>query len=232
MSNFTDEQKLLDPEFTALFDAFAFEETPSASGLDEHTAYIAILACLIGIQGGDKEFRQILPVALDHGVTPVEAKEIIYQGTAYLGIGRTYQFLDAANDVMKERGIELPLPPQGTTTRENRREKGTQTQVDLFGERMNDFWKAGGINLMLAGNCFGDYYTRNGLDYAQRELITFCYIAAQGGCEPQLRAHTAANFAQGNDKDFLIKVVLRLVPYLGYPRSLNAIAVINEIAAR
>ena len=30
-------------------------------------------------------------------------------------------------------------------------------------------------------NCFGDYYTRTGLDLKQREMITFCFLAAQVG---------------------------------------------------
>ena len=55
-------------------------------------------------------------------------------------------------------------------------------------------WKAGHINRWLAANCFGDYYTRKGLDLAQRELITFCFLMAQGGCEPQLIAHKKIRF--------------------------------------
>lgn len=37
----------------------------------------------------------------------------------------------------------MPLSPQATTTMENRREAGTQVQVDIFGEGMWDFWKSG-----------------------------------------------------------------------------------------
>ncbi|BBF41754.1 4-carboxymuconolactone decarboxylase [Lachnospiraceae bacterium KM106-2] len=228
MTNFTEEQRKNDPEFTELFDQFAFDEVANANDIDEKTRYTVILATLLGCQGVD-EFKRILPLALDGGVTPIEAKEIIYQATAYLGIGRTYPFLDAANEVMAAQGIPLPLKAQGTTTKENRREKGTNAQIDLFGPQMADFWKASDMNRFLAGNCFGDYYTRGGLNYSQRELVTFCYIAAQGGCEPQLMAHTMANFMQGNDKNFLIKVVSQMVPYIGYPRSLNAIGVVNQM---
>lgn len=81
-----------------------------------------------------------------------------------------------------------------------------------------------------AANCFGDYYTRNGLDLKQRELITFCFLMAQGGCEPQLTAHAKGNMNLGNDKDFLIKVVSQCLPYIGYPRSLNAVGCVNKAA--
>ena len=95
---------------------------------------------------------------------------------------------------------------------------------------MNDFWKGGHINYWLASNCFGDYYTRGGLDVAQREMITFCFLAAQGGCEPQLTAHAVGNIRVGNDKEFLIRVASQCMPYIGYPRTLNAIACINKAA--
>ena len=75
----------------------------------------------------------------------------------------------------------------------------------------------------MVDNCFGDYYTRTGLNYQQRELMPFCYLAAQGGVEPQLTSHAEANIKNGNDYEFLIKVISQNIPYIGYPRSLNAL---------
>lgn len=50
---------------------------------------------------------------------PVAVKEVIYQVAAYLGVGRTYDFLTAANEIMKQHGICLPLPSQATVNEEN-----------------------------------------------------------------------------------------------------------------
>ena len=119
---------------------------------------LSMLAYLLGMQGVD-EYKVMLPVALDNGVSPVEAKEVLYQA------------------------------------------------VD---------------------NCFGDYYTRKGLDDRDREMVTFCYIAAQGGCEPQLLAHAQTNIKLGNDKEFLMKIIEQNVSFIGYPRSLNAVIVVNQ----
>ena len=127
-------------------------------------------------------------------------------------------------------GVPLPLPGQAATTLEDRLEKGAQAQVDIFGEGMRTAWQQGHINRWLADNCFGDYYTRTGLDLAQREMITFCFLAAQGGCEPQLTAHAGGNMNLGNDREFLIRVVSQCLPYIGYPRSLNAIRCIEDAA--
>ncbi len=220
-----------DPEFMEIFEHFALDEVVNEEGqqLDDVTRHMAIMATLLGCQG-EQEFRLELPRALDAGVTPVMAKEIIYQAVDYLGIGRVLPFFNAANEILTERGVELPLEGQSTTTKEDRLEKGIDAQAEIFGDHMREAWKAGHINRWLADNCFGDYYTRTGLDLAQREMITFCFLAAQGGCEPQLTAHAQGNMNLGNDEAFLMKVVSQCLPYIGYPRSLNAITCIQSAA--
>ncbi len=221
--------KTTDPEFIERFEHFAYGEVVNEEScrLDTETRYIALLAALIGC-GGVEAFGEMLEKALNEGISPVAVKEIVYQATDYLGYGRMLPFLNCTNKVMTACGISLPLEGQATTTLDNRLEKGIEAQTEIFGEQMREAWKAGTINRWLAENCFGDYYTRKGLDLAKRELITFCFLMVQGGCEPQLIAHSKGNFNVGNDKDFLQKVVLQCLPYIGYPRSLNAIACIGK----
>lgn len=220
-----------DPEFTERFEHFAFDEVINEENqqLEPTTRYLAILATFIGC-GGTEAYREMLPKALENGITPVVAKEIVYQATDYLGYGRMLPFLNITNETLEKMGVALPLDGQATTTLEDRLEKGIEAQATIFGEHMKEAWKAGHINRWLAANCFGDYYTRNGLKLAERELITFCFLLAQGGCEPQLTSHAKGNMNMGNDKDFLVRVVSQCLPYIGYPRSLNAIACINKAA--
>lgn len=220
-----------DPEFMERLEHFTFDEVVNEEGqqLDDVTRHMAIISVLLGCQAIDV-FRMELPRALDAGLTPVMAKEIIYQAVDYLGIGRVLPFLDAANEILESRGIKLPLEGQATTTLDNRLEKGIEAQAAIFGEHMKEAWKAGHINRWLAANCFGDYYTRTGLDLKQRELITFCFLFAQGGCEPQLIAHAKGNMNLGNSKDFLLRVISQCLPYIGYPRSLNAVTCVNRAA--
>lgn len=220
-----------DPEFMERMMHFTFEEVVKEPGqeLADETRYMAILATLLGCQGIEV-YREMLGKALDGGLTPVMVKEVVYQAVDYLGIGRVMPFLSVTNEVLTARGVKLPLPAQAATTMEDRLEKGAQAQADIFGEHMKEAWKQGHINRWLAANCFGDYYTRGGLDLKQRELITFCFLAAQGGCEPQLTAHAKGNMNLGNDKDFLIRVISQCLPYIGYPRSLNAVNCVKQAA--
>lgn len=220
-----------DLEFVTRMEYFMSKEVVNEPNqqLSQDIRYLAILATLLGCQGIDL-YKELLPKALDGGLTPVMVKETVYQAVDYLGIGRVLPFLTATNEILTARGVALPLPPQATTTMEDRLERGADAQAQIFGEHMKEAWKAGHINRWLAANCFGDYYTRNGLDLKQRELITFCFLLAQGGCEPQLTAHAKGNMNLGNDKDFLICVVSQCLPYIGYPRSLNAINCVNKAA--
>ena len=224
-----------DPEFVDIISNFSQDEVVSSGNLTEKERMLCILSVLLGCQGMG-EYSHMLHGALNMNIDPIAIKEVVYQATAYLGIGRVHDYLVKTNEIMKQHGISLPLPSQGTTNEDTRFEKGLAKQVELFGPGMADRQKEGGlrqnINRWLADNCFGDYYTRHGLNNQEREMITFCFILAQGGCENQLRGHTAGNFGVGNDKEKMYQVVEQCMPYIGYPRSLNAMAIIDEVAAQ
>lgn len=122
---FVSKLKETDSEFSDFFGRFVFDEVAGDNHLEPRIRMMAILSALIGCQGVEA-FREILPSVPDAGVTPIEVKEIAYQATAYLGIGRTFSFLNIVNEVFEADGICLPLPGQGTTTPEDRMEKGEQ----------------------------------------------------------------------------------------------------------
>lgn len=227
--------KTTDPEYAATVGAFLREAAiEKAVELPERTRHLAIVAALIGCQGLDV-FRSEVPDALAAGVTPVELKEVVYQATDYVGFGRALPFVAALNDELAQAGVDLPLEGQATVTPDTRLSAGNGAQIEIFGEGMRENWVEGPqeratVNRWLAANCFGDYYTRGGLTLAEREMVTFCYLIAQGGCDPQATAHAGGNLALGNDRDFLYAVVHQVLPFIGYPRSLNGLACIDAAA--
>ena len=225
-----------DPDYVRMLDNFAFDEVVRSDNLPENVRFIAILAALIGM-GSIDEFRVILPVAFRFGVKPEEAKEVIYQATAYLGIGRTYPFLVVSNEVFKKLNLPLPVADNAPRGDLSRLERGRQLQVDVFGESMRDFIDNGPedtqrFRVWLTDNCFGDYYARSGLTLAQREMLTFCFLAAQGDCESQLVSHVSGNVRLGNEKAFLLDVIAQMLPFIGYPRALNAIAAVEKVCGK
>lgn len=84
------------------------------------------------------------------------------------------------------------------------------------------------MNIFLADNNFGDFYTRKGLDNRERELMTFGYIYAQGGPDGSLISHIQANVEARNSKDYLYAVLNANVAWVGYPGTLNAMSLIDK----
>lgn len=223
-----------DTEYIERLKYFINIDVTARNIIDVKTRYIAILAALLGT-GSREVFNEILLNALNNGVQAAEIKEIIYQATPYLGIGKVIPFIDISNAVFNERNIKDDNGNKIIDITE-RLLRGEEIQIKIFGEHMRGFAYSGEaltrhINQWLSQNCFGDYYTRAGLDYKIRELITFCFLMAQGGCEPQLKSHITANLRMGNDKKLLIEIVSQCLPFIGYPRALNAINCIKEIIA-
>ncbi len=222
-----------DNELMEIITNFSLDEAQEYDYLDEKTRQMVILSATIAVQT-PKRYEVAVKAALNVGVTPIEIKEILYQAVPYVGLLKVLDLLDVTNKIFEERGIKLPLEKQGTTSLENRFDKGLEVQKSIFGDVIDKNYENSPENQVhiqkfLSDNCFGDYYTRNGLDVKTRELITFSILISQGGCEPQVKGHIAGNVNVGNDKQTLLNTVTALLPYIGYPRSLNAISCINEV---
>jgi 4-carboxymuconolactone decarboxylase len=192
-----------------------------------------ILASTIASQALS-EYKVMLGAALNVGVTPIEIKEILYQSVPYVGIAKVLDFIHATNEILQSRGVQLPLEGQSTTSPETRYEKGLEVQKRIFGEMIEKMYNESPKNQLhiqkyLSANCFGDYYTRKGLDIRTRELLTLSMLIALGGTEPQIKGHIQGNVNVGNDKKTLLSMMTQLLPYVGYPRTLNAIKCLNEV---
>jgi 4-carboxymuconolactone decarboxylase len=221
-----------DPELIEVFDNFAFDEVLRYGNLDTKTRVMMILGSTIASQSL-AEYRMFVSAALNVGVTPIEVKEILYQSVPYVGISQVVDFLYATNDIFNERGVDLPLEGQSTTTPETRYGKGLELQKEIFGEMIDTLYKDSPaeqihIQQYLSANCFGDYLTRKGLDITTRELLTFSILISLGGVESQVKGHIQGNVNVGNDKKKLLTVITQLLPYIGYPRTLNAVQCLNE----
>ena len=54
-------------------------------------------------------------------------------------------------------------------------------------------------------------------------------LISLGGTDPQAKGHVAVNLNGGNTREQLLDVITVLVPFIGYPRSLNALTAVNDI---
>lgn len=225
--------KTNDADLESIFNNFVYGEVYNHGTLDPKLRELVTLVSLTASQGTDM-IKPHVETALNIGVSPIEIKEALYQCSPYVGYPRVFAALEKANEVFKEKNISLPIESQSTVTESTRFDKGLETQVSMYGDAIltahsNAAPNQKHIQNFLSANCFGDFYTREGLDLQTRELLTFIMIISLGGAEPQAIAHANANIKMGNSKDMLIEAVTQCLPYIGYPRTLNAITIINNI---
>jgi 4-carboxymuconolactone decarboxylase len=78
---------------------------------------------------------------------------------------------------------------------------------------------------------FGDIYARDG-DLKHREIVAIASLATMGGCDPQLETHVHGALNVGLTKDEIVEVVMTLVPYIGFPKALNVMAVVKRVVEK
>ena len=222
-----------DPEFAELAGRFLCGDIIPGGTLTNVQKALVTLAALTAAQTIKPLCRYVLS-ALDVGASPEEIKETMYQCAPYIGIEKVQCALDEANKAFEEADISCHLPVQATVTEQSRYEKGLAVQQAIFGAENIDSMRASApqelqhIQSYLSAYCFGDFYTKGTLNLKMRELITFCVICSLGGCEPQARVHAGANLSVGNTRQTLIDAVTQCLPFIGFPRTLNALSCIEQ----
>ena len=226
------ELRATDPDFTMIMDNFVNEVDARNKGLSvKQKGLIKITA--LAAQQSHELLGYETENALKLGLTPAEIKEAALQCAPYAGFPRVADAFKTINEVFEAKKISLPLASNSVVNEKIRFEKGLDAQATIFGDAMRERAKPGPdkispINYYLVTNCFGDYYTRNGLDLSTREMLTLV-VLVNLGTEPQIKAHINGNKNMGRSKDFIAAMIYECLPYMGYPRTLNALACLNEV---
>lgn len=221
------------PDFTDIVKRMSDVRQRGAS-LSLEERFAALLSALTA-HGDGASSAAVCDQALQAGLSPAYLEEVMLQTAPYAGVGRVAAVLEAVHALFASRGIALPLQSRRTVPDETRLSEGISVQTEIFGDaigRMHASVQDSRRPLMiedLSGFCFGDFYTRKGLDVKTRELVVFSAIAALGGCEAQLKVHAAANLKYGRTKDNLVDALQCAVAYNGFPRTLNACAVVDAL---
>jgi 4-carboxymuconolactone decarboxylase len=223
-----------DPELMEILRGFIFGDIFGTGVLDDRARElitVTVLACLQSLP----QLTSHTAAALNVGVQPVEIREAIYQLAPFLGFPRTLNAVATINDVFQARGIELPLPAQGTVSDASRYQRGLAEQAPLYGDEIKDnladlpepFDEA--LPRFLTEFCFGDFYTRGGLTLAQRELLVLCALATIGDTAAQLGPHGRACIQVGNSKATVVAALVHCFPYIGFPRCAAAVRAVKDL---
>ncbi len=222
-----------DPDLQEMLNYFIFGEVFYHGQLSDKLRELITLVVLTTNQTLDQLQAHVF-AALNIGVSPIAIKESIYQCVPYLGFPKTLNAIQEVNEVFKAQNITLPVESQKTVSEDTRFDDGLKVQKDIFGDIIDQMHQNAPENQMhiqnyLSAFCFGDVYTRKCLDLQTRELLTLCILSSLGGCESQVKSHVFGNLNVGNDKTTLLVAITHCLPYMGFPRTLNAIGCINEV---
>lgn len=221
-----------DPELDAMLKEYIYGDIAQQAKLPSRKQHLLTLAVLV-TQQNQSLLDKNVQGALQDGVSPLEIRETVYQLAPYIGFGRVADAMTTVNGVFRKNGVALPLPADGTTTDEDRFDKGLAFQVGTYGERINQMRantpeEQKHLQDDLSAFCFGDIYTRKTLDLKTREMITVAAIGTLGTGEPQFISHVRGLLAS---KEEVIGVITVMNPYIGFPRTLNCLKNANTVFA-
>jgi len=84
------------------------------------------------------------------------------------------------------------------------------------------------IAKLSISRCYGDVWSRPGLDMRTRALITMSFLIAIGADE-QLKNHIQGAHQAGVTKDEIVEWLLHVSSYLGTPKSVMALKIAREV---
>lgn len=111
----------------------------------------------------------------------------------------------------------------------NRVERAEAKYRELFGDSVSAFDGSDPeFMAILKRLIFGEVFATGDLDDRLRELITVTVLAGLQAL-PQLSAHVGAALATGVEPVAIREAIYQCAPFIGFPRTLNAIATMNEV---
>ena len=221
-----------DPEMMKMLQKYIFGEVFAVGSLDIKTREMLTVVSL-SAQQALPQLKAHANAALNVGVTPIELRETVYLCAPFVGFPKTLNALGVINEVFAERGIKLPLESQGKTAEEERFAAGSAIQQPLYGNEIKEALAGLPGNMgedaarFLTEFCFGDIYTRGGLDVKTRELLAIGIIVTTGNMQT-LQSHIAGSIRAGNSPETVTAAIIQCMPYVGFPNALNALKVLKD----
>ena len=225
-----------DPEMMDILQKFIFGEVFQTGNLTLQQREMITCITLATMQTLP-QLKAHAGAALNVGVKPEELREVIYLTAPFIGFPKMLNAIATVNEVFKERGINLPLEPQGTVTEANRHETGKAIQDKLYPGGISSVMEGipgnmgKNVEQFLTDYFFGEIYSRGMLDLKTRELLGYCVLTALEA-ESQLQSHYHGNINVGNTPETLTAAVIQCLPYIGFPAAIKALRIIKQEYAR
>lgn len=225
-----------DSDMMLILQKYIFGEVFTIGDLDLKTREMLTVTTLT-VQQTLPQLKSHINALLNTGATPTEVREVIYQCAPFIGFPKTLNAINVMNEVFAERGIELPIKSNITVDEFNRYEKGFEIQNPIYGDEIKKALEGLPENMgtdvsdFLTEVCFGDFYTREGLDIKTRELLVLGILSTTGNFET-LESHIIGNLKVGNSKEEITSAIIQCLPYIGFPNTIKALKVLKETLSK
>lgn len=205
----------------------------SRPGLPLADRYICVLAALC-LKQNLPQVRRHVAGALEAGLAPRAILEIFVQCGLYGGFPTAENAMTEAHAVFAERGLAVPAEAEGRESLGDFVEMGTEKMAELHGDRGGEGYArpdnpvTGQLYALAIQYGYGWLWHRAGLDRRQRMICAVAAFTALG-LEGQLRKFGQSALNVGLSKQEVIEVIIQTAPYGGFPRSLNALALLGDV---
>lgn len=221
------------PGFRQMMTEAVFGGIWARPGLGLADRMICTLAAL-GLLQRLPQLRHYVAAAVDVGLAPRAILEVFVQCGLYGGFPTTEAAVAAAHEVFTGRGIVVPDEPPRTDTLDTLDARGRSLLQELHGERGSQGYAApgnavtGALYPMAIQYGYGELWFRPGLDRRQRMLCALASFTVLG-LESQVKKFGQSAAAVGLGRQAIIEAVIQTAPYGGFPRALNALAVLSDV---
>jgi 4-carboxymuconolactone decarboxylase len=216
----------------------AQDKNTGSTNLNAHQQSMASISALSAI-GNIQKLKTELNAGLDSGLSVNEIKEALVQLYAYCGFPRSLNAINAFMEVLEKRKTDGIIDLQGREASPindandkysvgketlqkltGREEKGPKTGANAF---------APVIDVFLKEHLFADIFSRDVLNYRQREFVTISILSAMSGVEPQLQAHISMGINTGITEGQIIELSAIIEKQIGKEQSEIVKSVLKKV---
>ena len=179
----------------------------------ELATWMSVIACAEA-KGDLVALESAIHNGLEAELTVSQIKEALSQLYAYTGFPRSLNALGILQRVIGDRqakGVKVIMGEDASPLGDeyDALKEGTHVQTQLVGKAF-DYEFAPATDYYLKAHLFGDFFARDNLTYADRELVTVSALSGLEGVEPQLKAHIAGARNMGVSEEQLQGIVVAL----------------------
>jgi 4-carboxymuconolactone decarboxylase len=214
---------------------FVYAEVWTRPGLDRRSRFVIAIAAAAVSPGPERILEAYVRGALALGeLSHGELRELALHLSGYAGFSPATRLDDAITRVAAELGLEEPhfQPIRGEPwTPESREAENEASFVKVMTSagppQVTAFFESGVMNY-----CFGELWTRPGLDQRSRRLVTLVG-AADSQAPSAVRSHAYAAMASGDlTREEMLEFVEQFAVHGGHTRGSTMQALVFEMADR